>query len=59
MASKHLDILQENIKQLTTITNGKSDAQIKYLKDKIIETEQTINDNIDIIISIKNDLMEE
>ena len=59
IASKHLDILQESVEHLTNITNGKSDVQIKYLKDKIIETEQNINDNIDIIISIKSDLIEE
>ena len=58
VASRHLDILQDNVEQLNKITNGRSDIQIKYLNDKMMECKQVINDNIEIILSIKSDLID-
>lgn len=58
VAAQHLDQLQDAVSELSSITGGKTNNQVVYLRNKIKETEVLISDCLEDIMCSLTDLIE-
>lgn len=57
VAAKHMDILQDKLPSLQSLTGGKSAQQQLYLANQILEVEAVIAEALDELQSRKCDLI--
>lgn len=58
VAAQHLDQLQDAVSELSSITGGKTNNQVMYLRNKIKETEVLISDCMEDIMCSLTDLID-